>query len=80
MRWDNTVALYLMLAFGVFITLRGELPLYMGFILAKGAQPVPTASVAPVGTQTSQQSSAASTAKTGIVGGLIGIGKALIGL
>lgn len=39
MRWDNVVALYLMIAWVVFITLRGELPVYLGFLLSPVSVP-----------------------------------------
>lgn len=42
MRWDNVVALYLIAAFLVFITLRGELPVYMGFLLSPASVPAKT--------------------------------------
>jgi hypothetical protein len=43
MRWDNAIALVLTIAFLMFITMRGELPTYMSFVLGT-ATPAPTPS------------------------------------
>jgi hypothetical protein len=76
MRWDNQIALFVFMAFMVFITVRGRLPLYMGFILGTTAPPAPVASVAPVGAGES------ATAKTGgksLVGGAYDLLKSVAG-
>jgi hypothetical protein len=41
---SNAIFFFLFAAFFVFITLRGELPKYLGFLLASPAPPPPTVS------------------------------------
>lgn len=59
MRWDNVVAFYLALAFIIYITLKGELPVYMGFILSPASVPTVTASAGPVGGTAAHEAAAA---------------------
>lgn len=80
MRWDNQIALFIFMAFAVFITMRGELPIYMGFILGTSAAPAPVASVAPVGGETSGAGKAASSGKGGFVDKAFGILKGAAGI
>lgn len=55
MQQSNTIFAYLLIAFVVFITMRGELPKYLGFLLAghsaeeatAGALPSAVASISP---------------------------------
>lgn len=51
MQQSNLIFAYLFGAYLIFVTMRGELPLYMGFLLssAPGTYAPPTASTAPVG-------------------------------
>lgn len=49
MRWDNVIFGYLFVTYLIFITMRGELPVYAGFLLSNVSVPTPQASAAPIG-------------------------------
>jgi hypothetical protein len=79
MQQSNVIAAFIFAAFLIYITLKGELPTYMGFLLssAPSTYTPPTASVAPVGAST--QAAPAAGGKTGgmsdfggLAGGILG--------
>jgi hypothetical protein len=67
MRWDNQIALFIGVAFIVYVTVRGELPVYMGFLTSTASIPTPVASVAPVGAATTTTGSASTPSTLGAV-------------
>lgn len=70
MQHSNVIAGFIFAAFLIYITLKGELPTYMGFLLssAPSTYKPPTASVAPVGAQASAPASGAQASPSGIMG------------
>lgn len=65
MRQSNVIFAYLFAAFLIFITLRGELPLYMGLILGSGQStptPVPTATATPAASSVAPTTSSSTSA------------------
>lgn len=72
MQQSNVIAGFIFVAFLIYITMKGELPTYMGFLLssAPSAYAPPTASVAPVGaTASAPASGGAAKAGGGALGG-----------
>lgn len=78
MQQSNVIAGFIFVAFLIYITMKGELPTYMGFLLssAPSSYAPPTASVAPVGATASAPASGGA-AKAG--GGMTDFGGALGG-
>lgn len=83
MQQSNVIAGYIFAAFLIYITLKGELPTYMGFLLssAPSSYAPPTASVAPVGAQASTAGGASGGKSSGgmpdfggLAGGILGGG------
>lgn len=60
MRWDNVIFAYLFIAYMIFITLRGELPIYMGFLLSSASSTASTTSATTATSATSANATAVS--------------------
>ena len=74
MQQSNIIAGFLFMAFLIYITLKGELPVYMGFLLssAPASYAPPTASVAPVGASGDKGKGGGMPDFGGLPGGILG--------
>jgi hypothetical protein len=72
MSQSNFIALFLFAAFIVFITLRGELPKYLGLLIpAKGATaPAGTVTASPLAPATAAPAASAATSNPAAIGSL----------